>query len=96
MASYMGDDIVVNIPVQMASITDRDGKITPLWFRFENEEHVIEKIEIEQVLSRESPSIIGIHDKKFICSAIFGDMRHVVEIRYNIETQKWKIFKFLS
>lgn len=92
----MEDGKVVNIPVQMASITDRDGKITPLWFRFENAEHVIEKIDIEQVLSRDSSSIIGIHDKKIICTAVFGDMRHTFEIRYNIETQKWKIFQILS
>lgn len=92
----MEDGKIVNIPVQMVSVTDRDGKITPLWFRFENEDHVIEKIDIEHVLSRNSTSIVGIHEKKFICTAVFGDIRHTFEIRYNIGTQKWQIFKFLS
>lgn len=36
-------DEQVNIPIQLLSITDRDGKITPLWFRLETEEHEIRK-----------------------------------------------------
>ena len=43
----MGDMAVVNIPVQMLAVTDRNGKLTPLWFRFETEEHQIEKVGAE-------------------------------------------------
>ena len=31
----------VNIPIQLLSVTDRDGRITPLWFRLETKEHEI-------------------------------------------------------
>ena len=30
----MGEQSVANIPIQMLAITDRNGKLTPLWFRF--------------------------------------------------------------
>ena len=33
----------VNIPIQLLSVTDRDGRITPLWFRLETKEHEIRK-----------------------------------------------------
>ena len=92
----MGDMAVVNIPVQMLAVTDRNGKLTPLWFRFETEEHRIEKIAIEKTISRDESHCAGIREKKFICSAIFGQERRLMEIRYHIESQKWRIFRFLS
>ena len=42
-----------NIPIQMMSLTDRDGRITPQWFRLETENHEILMCRIEQVVSRE-------------------------------------------
>lgn len=92
----MGDMAVLNIPVQMLAVTDRSGKLTPLWFRFETEEHRIEKIAIEKTISRDESFYAGIREKKFICSALFGEERRIMEIRYNIESQKWRIFQFLS
>ena len=41
-----------NIPIQMMSLTDRDGRITPQWFRLETENHEILMCRIEQVVSR--------------------------------------------
>ena len=92
----MGDMAVLNIPVQMLAVTDRSGKLTPLWFRFETEEHRIEKIAIEKTISRDESFYAGIREKKFISSALFGEERRIMEIRYNIESQKWRIFQFLS
>lgn len=92
----MGEITAVNIPVQMLAVTDRNGKLTPLWFRLETEEHQIEKIAIEKTISRDECAYTGIREKKFICSALFGDKRKIMEIRYNIESQKWRIFQFLS
>ena len=80
----------------MLAITDRNGRLTPLWFRFETEEHQIEKIGIEKTISRDESRCIGIREKRFICSAIIQDQRRILEIRYNVESQKWRIFQFLS
>lgn len=92
----MGDMAAVNIPVQMLAVTDRNGRLTPLWFRFETQEHIIEKIAIEKTISRDECAYAGIREKKFICSALFGEERKIMEIRYSIESQKWRIFRFLS
>ena len=86
----------VQIPIQMMSITDRDGRLTPIWFRFETEDHFIEKIYIEKTISRDESNKVGIREKRFICSAIFGETRRLLEIRYRIESQQWRIFQFLS
>ncbi|MBQ8815542.1 MAG: hypothetical protein IJZ85_13715 [Lachnospiraceae bacterium] len=86
----------VQIPIQMMSITDRDGRLTPIWFKFETEDHFIEKIMIEKTISRDESNKVGIREKRFICSAIFGEQRRLLEIRYRIESQQWRIFQFLS
>ena len=92
----IGELSPVNIPVQMLAVTDRDGKVTPLWFRLETEEHHIEKITIEKIISRDENYSVGVREKKFICSAIIGRERKLMELRYHIENQKWRIFQFLS
>ena len=91
-----GDLCPVNIPIQMMSVTDRDGKVTPLWFRFETEEHVIEKVVIEKTISRDECCLMGIREKRFVCSIVLGETRRIVEIRYHVENQRWRIFQFLS
>ena len=60
-------DKQVNIPIQLLSITDRDGKITPLWFRVETEEHEIRKFRIEDIISRSEKNYVGIKEKQFVC-----------------------------
>lgn len=96
MGVKFGDLCPVNIPVQMMSVTDRDGKVTPLWFRFETEEHVIEKVVIEKTISRDECCFMGIREKRFICSVVLEEARRIVEIRYHVENQRWRIFQFLS
>lgn len=92
----IGDLRPVNIPVQMMAVTDRDGKVTPLWFRFEAEDHHIEKVAIERTISRDESMYVGVREKRFVCSVVIGEERHLLELRYHIENQKWRIFQFLS
>ena len=92
----MGEACPVNIPVQMMSVTDRDGKVTPMWFRFETEEHAIEKVVIEKTISRDECHYMGIREKKFVCSAVIEGVRRILEIRYHVENQRWRIFQFLA
>ena len=84
-----------NIPIQMMSLTERDGRITPQWFRLETEEHEIRLYRIEQVVSRDEKRYVGIREKQFICKIKMGDKRKTLEVRYNVETQRWRIFQFL-
>ena len=88
-------DEQVNIPIQLLSITDRDGKITPLWFRLETEEHEIRKFRIEDIISRSEKKFVGIKEKQFVCRIEQDGMSKTLEMRYNTATQKWRIFQFL-
>lgn len=84
-----------NIPIQMMSLTDRDGKMTPLWFRLETEDHEVRLYRIEQVVSRDEKKYVGVREKQFVCKIRSGKVCKTLEMRYSVETQKWRIFQFL-
>ncbi len=88
-------DDPVNIPIQMMSLTDRDGRITPQWFRLETENHEIQLCRIEQVVSRGEKKYVGVREKQFICKIRMGEVCKTLEMRYSVESQKWRIFQFL-
>ena len=92
----MGESTPVNIPIQMLSLGDTTGRITPIRFRFQTAEDTIETIEVQKVISRDEKNYVGIREKQFICSAKISDRVRIMEIRYNVGSQKWTIFQFLA
>lgn len=95
-SSKMGNPDIVNIPIQMLSLGDTNGRITPIRFRFQTGETMIETVMIEKTVSRDEVNYVGIREKQFICTAVINHERHIMEIRYNVGTQKWRIFQFLA
>ena len=85
----------VNLPIQMMSLTDRDGRITPQWFRLETEDHEIRMYQIIQVVSRAEKNYAGVREKQFICKIQTGETSRTLEMRYSVMSQKWRIFQFL-
>lgn len=85
----------VNLPIQMMSLTDRDGRMTPQWFRLETEEHEVRMCRVIQVVSRDEKKYVGIREKQFICRIRMGEICRTLEMRYSVETQRWRIFQFL-
>jgi len=92
----MGEPSPVNIPVQMLSLGDTTGRITSIRFRFQTAEDTIETIEVQKVISRDEKNYVGIREKRFICSAQVSGRERIMEIRYNVASQKWTIFQFLA
>lgn len=85
----------VNIPIQMMSLTDRDGRITPQWFRLETEDHEIRMFQIIQVVSRAEKNYAGVREKQFVCKIKMGETSRTLEMRYSVMSQRWRIFQFL-
>lgn len=95
LCAGMFTDGQANIPIQMMTLTDRDGRMTPLWFRLETEEHEVKLCRIEQVVSRDEKKYVGVREKQFVCKIRFGEVCKTLEMRYSVESQKWRIFQFL-
>lgn len=92
----MGEAKVVNVPIQMMTVTDTCGRMTPIRFRFEAEDHHIETVVIEKTECREERYYAGVREKRFICTAVINDMKRVMELRYHVGNQQWRIFQFLA
>lgn len=92
----IGEHHLLNIPVQMVAATDRNGKITPMWFRYETPEHTIETVKIWKTECRDEVGYVGIREKRYICTVRMNEIYHVLDIRYHIEKQTWRVFQFLS
>lgn len=57
----MGESLPVNIPVQMFSLGDTTGRITPI--RFQTAEDTIESIEVQKVISCDEKNYVEIREK---------------------------------
>ena len=95
-APKMGTSAPVNIPIQMYCAVDTTGRMSPIKFRVETSEHMICTIHIDQIISRDEKNYVGIREKQFFCSAQIEGVQRLMEIRYSVDTQKWRIFQFLS
>lgn len=91
----MGESMPVNIPIQMYCIVDTNGRINPCKFRLETEEHEIKTVIVQEIVSRDEKNYVGIREMQFICKVIIGEMTKSLELRLNIDSQKWRIFQFL-
>lgn len=81
--------LCVNIPVQMISCTDTNGKITPLRFRFKDNNGELVTVTIKDVISDEQdPSRVGAN---FTCSAIIGGVEKKFKLWYNYFAHEWRL-----
>lgn len=81
--------LCVNIPVQMISCTDTDGKITPIRFRFRDKGGELVTVTIEKVLSEDrDKNRVGVN---FSCVATMYGVRKTFALRYNYFAHAWHL-----
>lgn len=87
----------VNIPIQLFCVVSTLGELTPVRFRYENEEHQIITIDISDVLSTKEKKIAGISEIIYTCTAAFEEeQQHMFNLKYNVSAHKWTFFELLS
>lgn len=89
-------DTTLNIPIQLISSCSTLGDFTPLKFRFEDEEHHIVTVNISDILSTREHKINGIHELIYTCRAYINGASRLFELKYNVNTHKWLIFRTLA
>ena len=81
--------LCVDIPVQMISCTDTNGKITPMRFRFRDRNGEIVTITINKILSTDQErSSLGAN---FVCSALLYGTQKTFQLRYNYHAHEWRM-----
>ncbi len=83
--------LCVDIPVQMISCTDTNGKITPMRFRFRDRNGELVTINIEKVISTDQQhSSLGAN---FVCTASLYGIQKTFQLRYNYYAHEWRMSK---
>ncbi len=81
--------LCVDIPVQMISCTDTNGRITPIWFRFRDRNGEVVTIKIEKVISSDQEhSSLGAN---FVCTASLYGKPRTFRLRYNYYVHEWRM-----
>jgi len=89
-----GSDMkVVAKPIEVISMTDIKGNITPLRLRIENEDESVQVIKIDKIIDRVHEKLAGNTKLVFTCQSLIGNIEKRYEIKYEIETCKWVLFK---
>lgn len=81
--------LCVDIPVQMISCMDTDGKITPVRFRFRDKTGEVITVTIDKVLSEDQDrNRIGVN---FSCAAMIHGARKIFTLWYNYFAHEWRL-----
>lgn len=84
-----------NQQIEMISVCGSDGSLKPLRFRFEDEEHRLQVVQITEVISCKEICYVGIEAFVYVCRAEFGGREHLFEVKYTVRTHKWVLFRML-
>ena len=77
---------IVNENIKVLASFNRDGTIIPLRFKREDDRN----IQIDKVIKVQDEYLAGNHRIVFTC---MQNERDLYEIKYEIDTQKWYLFK---
>lgn len=81
--------LCIDIPVQMISCTDTDGKITPIRFRFRDKTDEIITVKIKKILSQDQDkNRVGAN---FTCVALIYGAQKTFNLRYNYYAHEWHL-----
>ena len=81
--------LCVDIPVQMISCTDTNGKITPLRFRFKDTSGELITVNIDKILSEnQGEKRVGAN---YTCSATIHGTEKTFNLWYNYYAHEWHL-----
>ncbi len=85
-----------NIPIQTFCVVSTIGDFTPVRFRYEESDHSIITVKINEILSHSDTDFAGVHELHFTCSAMVDDEFKIFELKYNVPHHKWSFVQLLN
>ncbi len=81
------------MPIEMISYTNQEGIIKPIKFRIDFEDKEKLTIKVGTVVHTELEKLAGNKMYKYRCQSVINGIEKVYEIKYDIESCKWMLFK---
>lgn len=80
-------------PIEVIAYTDLKGKVNPIRFRIINDDVSVKVIKIDKVISQRLEKLAGNNMIVFSCQSIINNIEKRYEIKYELGTCKWILFK---
>ena len=84
---------VVAKPIEVISYTDNKGDLKPLRIRIQNEDETLKVIRVDKVITNETEKLAGNYMLVFKCQSLIDNTSRLFEIKYELQTCKWILFK---
>ena len=84
---------IVAKPIEVLSVMDTKGNITPLRFKMETEDESYRVTKIDKVIDRTQERLAGNNMMVFNCQSLIENIEKRYEIKYEFNTCKWILFK---
>lgn len=84
---------VVMKPVEIIAWFTQDGMLKPIKFRMKDDREAYITIKIDRVIDRKEEKLAGNKMLVFTCESIIRGTEKIYEIKYELNTCKWFLFK---
>ena len=84
---------VLALPIEVISYTNDKGDLRPLRFRMKVDDECMQVIKVDKVISKETEKLAGNNMIVYKCQSIINDILTLFEIKYELATCKWILFK---
>jgi hypothetical protein len=84
---------VVAKPIQMVAWFNEKGNLTPVRFKLCDEDGVNSVIKIDKIIFMDKEKLAGNQMFIYRCQSIFNGIDKIYEIKYELSTCKWMLFK---
>ena len=85
-----------NYPIQLIAVTSTLGDITPIRFRYENSEHELVTVNVDEIHAKKEMTIGKGGSIIFTCASAVDDIKMLYQVRYEVGTHKWIFMGRLS
>ncbi|MGI6777685.1 MAG: hypothetical protein ACOX7R_06555 [Acetivibrionales bacterium] len=80
-------------PIEMIAWFTKDGKPSPIKYRLADGEGRNTVIKVDKLITREEEKLAGNRMVIFRCQSFIDGIERVYELKYEISTCKWFLFK---
>ena len=80
-------------PVKMISVNDYDGTVIPIRFQIVNREQELITIKIGRIIEKKQEKIAGNRMLVFSCQSGIGEVERRFELKVEINTCVWYLYK---
>ncbi|HYE83281.1 MAG TPA: hypothetical protein VEG39_14090 [Clostridia bacterium] len=80
-------------PIEAIVLFDLEGNPVPIKFRYLDDGSELVTIKVDRVIKRDLDKFAGNRMMKFTCQTCIGNQVRPFELRFEIDTSKWFIYK---